>query len=372
MNVNFKIARSDAQDAIAAVKHLKEQLTGIEACFVLYFASPGYSPETIAKEMAGAFPGAYTVGCSTAGEMISGKPGKNSIAAMAWGRSTLKYLKIEVLEHIKTDPQAVAKAFKSFEASTGVPMNQLNPSRYAGLVMIDGLSGCEEYINDQIGNMTNVPFVGGSAGDDFMFTGTWLYVDGKAYTDAAVLVLLEPTNGYAILKTQSFGTTDKKLTPTKVDEKRRMVIEFDGRPATEAYAEALGVSADNLAEHLGEHPVGLVFDEHNFFVRSPQQIEDTSIIFYCAVKEGMELTLLQSGDIVTDTRNDLRKAEQENGGLQAVVDFNCCLRALELDRKNQMQAYSDIFANIPAVGFATYGESYIGHINQTSTMLLLK
>ena len=365
---NFKIARSDLKDTGSAVKNIKEQLSGVDACMILYFASPSYPPAVISKEMAATFEGIHTVGCTSAGEMISGKMGQGSIVAIAWHKTTLKNLKIEVLENIKTDTDVVPKAFQSFEKSLGKPMSLLDPERYVGMIMIDGLSGCEEFLNDQLGNLTNVPFVGGSAGDNFAFQATWLYVDGKAYTNAAVLLLMEPTKGYTILKTQSFNPTSQKLTPTKVDEKRRMVIEFDGKPATEAYAKVLGISVDELAKALGEYPVGLVFDEHNFFVRSPMKIEGTSIIFYCSVKEGLELTVLHSRDIVEDTRADLNKC----GDIQAVVDFNCCLRTLELTKKNQLKAYSEIFGNVPAIGFATYGESYIGHINQTSTMLLLR
>ncbi len=369
---NFKIAQSDQKDVVAAVKSIKEQLSAVDACMVLYFASPIYPAAAISKEMAGAFAGIHTIGCTTAGEMIPGKMGQDTVVAMAWSKTTLKDLKIEVLENIQTDTEAVAKAFKSFEKSLGKPMKHLDPAQYVGMVIIDGLSGCEEMVNDQLGNLTNVPFVGGSAGDNFMFQHTYLFVDGMAYTNAAILLLMEPAKGYTILKTQSFTTTDKKLTPTKVDEKRRMVSEFNGKPATEAYANVLGISTDDLAENLGEYPLGLVFDEHNFFVRSPMKIEGTSIVFYCSVKEGLELTILRSGDIVTGTRADLAETEQNCGGVQAVVDFNCCLRVLALTRKNQLKAYSEIVGHVPTIGFATYGESYIGHINQTSTMLLLK
>ena len=370
---NFKIAYSDLKNADAAVKSIKEQLSDVDACIVLFFASPIYPPATVCKEMADAFAGIRTVGCTTAGEMVSGKMGQNAIVAMAWHKASLKHLNIEILENIHSNTEEdVTKAFQSFEKSLGKPMKELNPAQYVGVIMVDGLSGCEEKLNDQLGNHTNVPFVGGSAGDNFLFKTTWLFADGKAYTDAAILLLMEPTNGYEILKTQSFTTTSKKLTPTKVDEKRRMVVEFDGKPATEAYADVLGITVNEFEKTLGKYPVGLVFDEQNFFVRSPMKIEGTSIIFYCSVKEGLELTVLHSDDIVSGTRADLSKAAQNCGGLKAVVDFNCCLRALELTQKNELQAYSEIFKDIPAIGFATYGESYIGHINQTSTMLLLK
>jgi len=365
---SYKIAHSDLKDAVEAVKSIKEQLTGVDPCMILYFASPAYPAEKISEEMANAFDNLHTVGCTTAGEMVSGKMGQDSIVAMAFSKDSLKNLKIEVLENIQTEKESVAKAFKSFEKSLGKSMKDLDPAKYVGMIMVDGLSGCEEKLNDQLGNLTIVPFVGGSAGDNFMFQRTCLFVDGKVYSNAAVLLLMEPANGYDILKTQSFTITGKKLTPTKVDEQRRMVIEFNGKPATEAYAEVLGISIDELSKNLGEYPVGLVFDEHNFFVRSPMKIEGTSILFYCMVKAGLELTVLRSGDIVAVTQADL----QNCGEIQAVVDFNCCLRVLELNRKNQLKAYSEIFGHVPAIGFATYGESYIGHINQTSTMLLLK
>ena len=288
---------------------------------------------------------------------------------MAWSKDSLKFLKIELLEKIKEyNSVAVAKAFKSFEESLGKPMKDLDPERYAGIVIIDGVSECEEELNDNLGNRTNVTFVGGSASDDFKFERTWLFVDGKAYTNAAILILMEPTNGFSMLKTQSFKLTDQKLTPTKVDEHRRMVLEFDGKPALLAYAEALEVSADDVAKHFIKHPVGLVLDEQNYFVRSPIRIEGTSVVFHCVVKEGLALTLLQSADIVSSTRSDLQKC----GKIQAVVDFNCSLRFIELNNENHLKEYSEIFKDVSAIGFSTYGESYIGHMNQTSTMLLLK
>ncbi len=116
-----------------------------------------------------------------------------------------------------------------------------------------------------------------------------------------------------------------------------------------------------------KHPVGLMIDGEPY-VRSPQQIKGDSMIFYCNVLEGMDLTLLESTDIVQDTEKDV-EAKLNISGL---INFHCILRTLELKGLEQTAAYGKIFTDIPTVGFSTYGEEYMGHINQTSTMLVFR
>jgi hypothetical protein len=95
------------------------------------------------------------------------------------------------------------------------------------------------------------------------------------------------------------------------------------------------------------------------------------MFFYCAIKEGMELSLLQSTDIVTDTARALEDAETEFGQPSAIINFNCILRTLEMREKGVTEQYGNLFNRVQTVGFSTYGEQFIGHLNQTATMLVL-
>jgi hypothetical protein len=248
-------------------------------------------------------------------------------------------------------------------------MADLDFSRYVGLILIDGLSGAEEKVMDRLGDLTNVIFVGGSAGDDLKFACTHVYANGEAYTDAAVLALLKPAVAFDVIKTQSFRKTGKHLTATEVDEEKREVISFNNKPAAEAYAEALGATVEDAPNHFMSHPVGLVSGDE-IFVRSPQQVKDRTIVFYCNVLKGMDLSLLTSTDIVADTRNAVMA--KNGNGISGIINFHCILRTLELEKDGLTDEYGKVFSGIPTIGFSTYGEEYLGHINQTSTMLVLR
>lgn len=369
--MNIKTAHSINSDVKAAVREIQEQLYGFPIKTVLFFASSAYDPQSIAAEMQDAFPNILTFGCTTAGEIISGKMLKRSVVAMAFSTSGMNDVKAIVLRSIKeTNP--VAAGFNVFEKYYGESMLSMDVSRYLGLVLMDGLSFAEEKIMEKIGDLTNVMFVGASAGDDAKFRATHVFANGKAHTNAALLVLMKPNMKFDFLKTQSFENLHKTLTATRVNERTREVIEFNNKPAIQAYAESLEVSVPEAVKRFMTNPVGLMLGDEPY-VRSPQQVRDNRMVFFCNVSEGMELSLLESRDIVKETEKALRSKIADMGGkVEGIINFNCILRAQELEAKNLTDAYGSLFASIPTVGFNTYGEEYVGHINQTATMILFR
>jgi len=361
-------ASSSLKQVNKAISEIQCQLSSTQPKMVVYFASTIYNQRTLSAAMKKAFPESVVFGCTTAGEIVSGKMLKQSIVAMAFGKDIIEDVVVEVVPNIKENGD-MGSAFAKFESYYNTAMQDADPGKYVGLVLFDGLSCAEERLMDKLGDYTDVTFIGGSAGDDLKFTTTYVFANGKAYNDAALLALIKPGCKFDIIKTQSFCSLGKKLVATKVDENTRTVFEFDGKPAAIAYAEAIGQDIKALPKYFMQHPLGLMVDGEPF-VRSPQQVKDDSVVFYCNVKEGMELEVLQSKGIVQETINALKKKETEMGTLKALINFNCILRTLQLDSEGMADEYGQVFAKVPTVGFSTYGEAYIGHINQTATMLV--
>jgi len=365
VNTGFS-TRKAIPDAIGEVKAM---IGPMDIKVLLFFASPAYEPDVLGRAMKEAFPGSVVLGCTTAGEITGGKMLKESLAAMAFSQDVVADVAIGVMRGIKDGPVSgkVDEVFASLEKHYGGKMRDLDFSQYVGMILVDGLSVAEEKIMDRIGDLTDILFVGGSAGDDLKFARTHVFAEGETYTDAAILALLKPAKGFDIVKTQSFRATGKRLIATEVDEAAREVISFNNMPAAKAYAEALGVTVEDAPNHFMSHPLGLLSGDE-IFVRSPQQIKDGKMVFYCNVLQGMELAVLNSTDIISDTRH----AMEPHKKAAAIINFNCILRTLELERDSLTESYGKIFSDVPTLGFSTYGEEYLGHINQTATILILK
>lgn len=340
---------------------------GFDPSLLVFFASSRFG-ESVSPTMARAFPDATLFGCSTAGELTSGRMTTGSISAMGFSREAVGEVCVRVVERLGANGD-VSGAFRAFERHFAISPHDMEPAHYVGIVLVDGLCGGEERLMDRIGDLTMVPFIGGSAGDDLEFKKTLVFADGKSYTNAAILALLRPRLPFACIKTQSFVPRREKLVVTSAHEASRQVVSFNGIPAVRAYAEALGVPPEEVARHFMHNPLGLVVDGIPF-VRSPQRVQGDSLLFYCGVKEGMELALLESTDIIADTRAALERAKSRVGTISGLLVFDCILRTLELRQRGLTAAYGRLFGDVPTAGFSTYGEQYIGHINQTATMLL--
>lgn len=356
--VNIKSAFSIKCSEKDVVLDIKNKLSCCNPKIVIFFASSDFNQEILSKLMQEAFSDSVVFGCSTAGEITSGEMLKNSAVAMAISSNIVSDVKLEVVEN-------------HFNES----LYTMDPSKFVGMVLIDGLSMKEENIMDLIGNRTNVNFVGGSAGDNFKFIKTYVCAYGKSYTDSTILALLKINNDaeFSIIKTQSFKILKPLLIANKVNEENREVIEFNCKPAVVAYAEAVGAaSIEEVSKYFPTNPVGLPIGENDLFVRSPRQIKGASMLFYCNILKGMEVRLLESTNIIEDTKLALKNKIDELGQIDGIINFDCIERSFELKKNKLEKQYGEIFSDIPTIGFSTYGEEFIGHLNQTATMLVFK
>jgi hypothetical protein len=353
-----------------AVGELKEQCGDRKPKVVILFHSARYDSAALSRQMQDAFPGACVVGCSTAGEMVCGRMLNGSVVAMFLDEDIVEDAAVAVVEDIGWEI-CIQNAFSKLEQHFHAPVSSLDLRTHIGLVLMDGLSRAEERLMERIGDISDIFFVGGSAGDDLRLERTYVLANGKSYTDAALLLLLRLNRGFEIVKTQSFRASGKYLVATKVDEPLRKVIEFNHTPALDAYAAALDIAPERAASEFAHHPLGLMI-EGDPFVRSPRRAEDHSIIFYCRIKQDMELAVLETTDIVADTRAAIEAKVGNLGGILGLIEFQCIARTQQLRQEDRCEQYGAIFSGIPMVGFSTYGEAYLGHINQSSTMLLFR
>ncbi|MFW6013845.1 MAG: FIST signal transduction protein [Candidatus Nanoarchaeia archaeon] len=361
MAIKFSIA--EKMDEKNSVDKICEDIGEINPSLVIFFASSKHDIGLVGNELKNKM-NTKVVGCTTSGELASGHMLKESVVAMGFDSETVSNISIN---NIDVNAISDSKIIEKVKNDIGVEPKQLDPEKHLGMIFIDGMSGKEEVVMDAIGRQFLIPVVGGSAGDDLKFSETYVFDNDNSKKGTAVLTVLEIPHGFDILKTQSFSDTGKKLMPTKVDEPKRQVIEFNNEPALEAYAKTIEKGKEEAKESFMTHPVGLMIGDDPY-VRSPQRAEGDTMYFYCQIKEGTELSVLKSEDIVESTREFVNKAE----GAKGLINFNCILRTLELEKKNQTQEYADLFVNIPTIGFSTYGEQFIGHINQTSTMVVFK
>jgi hypothetical protein len=354
------------------IGHLLTGLRGAHAEAVLYFASSRYEPLDLAGPISAAFPGSAVIGCSTAGEFTDEVNGTGGISAIAIPYGVLTGA-VAALGDLSHDVAAgTQSAVSRIERSIGVQLRDLDPLNHLGFVLIDGMHGSEEQVNDTLGNVAPLlEFVGGSAGDDLAFDRTWVAVGEEISYHGVALLVVRTGVPYHVVKTCSFESAGRTLQVTKADVVGRFVTELDGRPAAQVYAEAVGVREQDLSAAVWmRHPVGLMIDGQPW-IRSPQSVVDGGIRFYAQLRPGMQVEVMCAGDLVADTRRTLERARAELGGdVRGAVLFNCILRRLEMDADGSSEQFLATLAGIPTAGFHTYGETWLGHVNQTLTGVL--
>ncbi|AZT91171.1 hypothetical protein ELD05_11315 [Caldicellulosiruptor changbaiensis] len=385
MSGNGKIAYTVKKDIKEAVNEILEGLElentkdkrGLIVCFVSY----SYNLDNFASEMSKSLENKNIdfIGCMSCGEFISGLSLENSIVAINLLTNVMDYY-IELIDtpSVEKIDQFLANAKSHFGLSH---QEDFDISQYVGLILSGGTSLKEETMMNILSAKSDLIFVGGSSADNFEFKYAPVIYNSLVKDKGFVLCVLKPY-GYQIIKTQSMSILPYSYTVTKADFNNKAILELDYKPAGLVYKNALRdylkstynleIKDEDFDKLKIRYPLGIVV-EGQPFVRSVKDIFDDKMTFYCAIEEGSQVNLLESRskDIVTDTISALYDTVKDDK-YSALIAFNCGYRKLELLENSQLPEYADIFSSINTIGFHTYGEQYITHINHTLTALLLK
>lgn len=362
--------QSCAPEARAAVREFHAAVVQPDMELVVFFCSSEYDLDALADEMAALFGTTRVVGCTTAGEIGPAGYQQHSLtgASFAADRFVAVTGCLGDLEHFEI------MRGQDFVHDLLVQLADRAPDagfdNSFAFQMIDGLSVREEPVTRVFQHALGMlPLIGGSAGDGLDFNQTRTYFEGRFHANSAVLVLLTTSLPIRPFMSQHFVATEQRVVVTEADAPHRVAYEIDGRPAAEAYAEMLGVAADNLdPQRFAAHPL-LVLIGGEGYVRSVSKARpDGSLKFFSAVDEGMVLRVASHTGLVANLEKAFVAIRSEIGEPQLILGCDCVLRRVEIVQEGELERVSGLMTGNRVVGFATYGEQYRGvHVNQTFT-----
>lgn len=369
--LKVKIGRSLKQDASAAVKEIHASVAQQDANLLLFFCSSKYDLKELGCRIAESFSG-NVVGCTTTGELSTqGYQSGGIVAATLSSADISSYVR-----QIFPLSDMGAFDFRKFadDLRNGTSQGKFDRKRMFGLLLIDGLSKREDSVIASLYQvLEGIPIIGGSAGDDFNFWQTHVYDNGVFRSDAAVFVLFETDLPFTIFNTQHFIPTDLKIIVTGADPKNRIINEINGVGAAEEYARILGLTVADLNPNVFSESPLMIRIGGDYYVRSIQNMNpDGSLSLFCAIEEGLVLTIGRGGDIADNLEGVLRSFREKSKGNDFAIFCDCILRRREVIHKELKETMDGIFSPLQMIGFSTYGEQYNAiHVNQTLTGVMI-
>ena len=330
---------------------------------VIFFCSGEYNLPVLAREIKRLFAGVQVAGCTTSGEIGYEGYQTHSLAGASLPRD--KFLAVcGVLENLSRFNSArcpgMIESLMQRIMSKSAAISELNTFAF---MMIDGLSSREESIARALqAGLGKIKLLGGSA-------GSCIYYDGRFYADSVLVVLVSTPLPFSVFKTQHFISSRKRMLVTEADPAKRTVSEINGRPAAGEYARLLGLEAEDLTPAIFAASPVLAQIKGTSFVRSIQKAEpDGSLLFSCAIEEGMLLRLAHSVDLLHNLEETFENIHASIGQPELVLGCECVLRSSEILETAQNYPVAELFRHNNTLAFSSHGEQFLGiQANQTFT-----
>ena len=373
--VGTVFASSHSEDPRTAMEEIMRQIGDDPLAGLLIFCSHRYDREALARAINLNSEGVPVIGCTSSGELTEAGYDQDSLTCIGFPRSAFHFVSHCFDDVENFDPVSAREAIRALAAIADRDSRQLGEKiNHVALFLVDGLSHREELLTMTIQDaLGDIPLIGGSSGDGLAFRETAIFDGGRFHQRAGVVAILSSARPMHVFKSQHYQPGASKMVVTGAISQDRIVTEINAEPAAAEYLRLAGHAGEALGvEFYAAHPP-MVRAGGEYHVRSIQSANpDGSLSFYCAIDEGIVLTIGEPLDRIACMEKLFAKIRDQIGSVDRILAFDCVLNRIDAEQRQISRDVSKLYSEHRVVGFNTYGEQYHAlHVNQTFSGLAI-
>lgn len=371
--IGFAFSHHD--DPFDAVSDVVEQLGDEPLAGAVVFCADRYDQDRLARAINRFSEGVTVIGCTSSGELTNNGYDHDSLSVIAFPADGF-CMTAHCFDDIDNfDPVSAREDVRALAARAELDSARLGSQvHHVALFLVDGLSHREELLTMTIQDaLGDIPLIGGSSGDDLAFCQTGIFAGGRFHPRAATVAILSTTRPIHVFCAQHYQPGPAKMVITGAVPHERIVTEINAEPAAEAYLRLVGHAGEELdLQFFAAHPP-MVRAGGSYHVRSIQSANaDGSLTFYCAIDEGLVLTIGEPVDRIAGMEALFADLHDKIGEIDRIIAFDCVLNRIDAEQRQIARDVSALYQRHNVIGFNTYGEQYHAlHVNQTFSGLAI-
>ena len=368
-------ASSHASDPSAAMAQIVAQLGDAPLAGMLLFCSHRFDRDALARAVNRHSEQVVAIGCTSSGELTDVGYDEDSLSVIGFPADAFHLISHCFDDIDAFDPVAARETIRSLAAVAERDSRHLGDKvNHVALFLVDGLSHREELLTMTIQDaLGDIPLIGGSSGDGLAFRETAIFQGGRFRHRAAVIAILSTPRPLHVFKGQHYRPGAAKMVVTGAVPQDRIVTEINAEPAAQEYLRLAGHAGEALGlAFYAAHPP-MVRAGGDYHVRSIQSANpDGSLTFYCAIDEGIVLTVGEPIDRIAGMEAMFIDIAARVGTVDRIVAFDCVLNRIDAEQRQISRAVSELYGRHRVIGFNTYGEQdHALHVNQTFSGLAI-
>lgn len=357
------IGKGSSDDAIT------QATRGLSAPKLIIFMAPYDAMQATAVYLKEQYPEAETIG-TLGTSLANGSVSDKQIVVTAFFDDTV--VSAGVLEQISICPIAEIGSLEK-------KISQVNPNR-DDTVCVEFCTGAEEKLvttlNAVLGKK-GIQLAGGTVFGAPEGKESIVAYNGLLYKDACVYALIRNTTGKVKVYKENIyqkRADSEAHFATKVDTEKKVVLEFDGRPAAEVYSREIGISKDKIVDNVMINPMGRAVGDQVFIASMKELTPEGGLLNYKRINKNDCMYFLELADYDSVERNTRETIQREMRRVSLVLSIDCIYRYLFYSSEGYFGTYAKNIASLGShAGIVSGGEQFNNqHVNQTMVCVVFE